>query len=486
MFAIAWQYLTGRAVATSPSDRTAPEWPPHPDRVFMALVASWADSGAPPAGRAALEWLEAQTPPSLVLPQSVSLDVQDPTASVIKVFVPVNDIEPPKRGREYGDTYLGLLPSRREKKERHFPSVLPGEEVCMLVFREPPPLEHRAALASLCSHVVRIGHSRSLVRVWLEDNPPDPLWIPNSPAGADFHLRVPYKGRLADLQDDFNMGVRPRAARWIAYGSVQSPDLPRGEFDGRMFVFRRTGGAQSTISRTLAWTDALRGVFLKAADGNRDWMQLVSGHSPDGGRLNAPHVAFVPLANTGHSNATGLLMGFGLLLPATLSPDQQNAFLYDVLPRAFQDADPPTIRLVAGALGEMFLERESQPVPAFNLRSTTWTRQGPRWATVTPIVLDRQPPRRHEDQDQWAMDQIADACRRQGLPEPLDIAVSGFSSVPGVPPARAFPPLPRRSDGGRRWHLHATIRFPRKIAGPLLLGAGRYRGYGLLRPWEVP
>lgn len=484
MFAIAWQYLTGRAVATSPTDRTAPEWPPHPDRVFMALVAAWADSGAPSAGREALEWLEAQTPPSLVVPP----DSRTPPASAVKVYVPVNEIDgskTSKKSKKSVDTYLSLLPAHRNKSERHFPSVLPGEEVCMLVYREPPPAEHRKALASLCRQMIRIGHSRSLVRVWLEDDPPAPQWVPNSPDGANFHLRVPYVGRLWDLQEDFRAGVRPRSARWIAYGPVQSPDLPRGDFDGRMFVFRRTGGTQSTLSRTLAWTDALRGTFLKAADGNSDWMQLVSGHSPDGGRMNAPHVAFVPLANTGHSYANGLLMGFGLLLPRTLSPAQQNAFLYEVLPRAFQDTDPPTIRLVAGALGEMFLEREARPVPAWNLRATTWTGQSPRWATVTPIVLDRQPPRRHEDQDQWAVGQIADACRRQGLPEPIDIVVSGISAILGAPPAKAFPPLPRRSDGGRRWHLHATIRFPRMIAGPLLLGAGRYRGYGLLRPLEA-
>ena len=32
--AIAWEYLTGYAVATDPSTRDRAEWPPHPARVF--------------------------------------------------------------------------------------------------------------------------------------------------------------------------------------------------------------------------------------------------------------------------------------------------------------------------------------------------------------------------------------------------------------------------------------------------------------------
>jgi CRISPR-associated protein Csb2 len=30
----------------------------------------------------------------------------------------------------------------------------------------------------------------------------------------------------------------------------------------------------------------------------------------------------------------------------------------------------------------------------------------------------------------------------------------------------------------------AAIEFDRDIAGPVLIGAGRFRGYGLMRPWQ--
>jgi hypothetical protein len=40
MFVIGIRYLCGWAMATHTSDRQQAEWPPHPDRVFMALAAA--------------------------------------------------------------------------------------------------------------------------------------------------------------------------------------------------------------------------------------------------------------------------------------------------------------------------------------------------------------------------------------------------------------------------------------------------------------
>ena len=58
-FGIEVNFLTGRFVATCHNDRRQPEWPPHPARLYSALVAAWADADKPnPSERAALEWLE--------------------------------------------------------------------------------------------------------------------------------------------------------------------------------------------------------------------------------------------------------------------------------------------------------------------------------------------------------------------------------------------------------------------------------------------
>ena len=46
-FGIEVNFLTGRYVATFHNDRRQPEWPPHPARLFSALVAAWADADEP-------------------------------------------------------------------------------------------------------------------------------------------------------------------------------------------------------------------------------------------------------------------------------------------------------------------------------------------------------------------------------------------------------------------------------------------------------
>ena len=58
-------------------------------------------------------------------------------------------------------------------------------------------------------------------------------------------------------------------------------------------------------------------------------------------------------------------------------------------------------------------------------------------------------------------------------------------SVRGVSAAPQFPRIIRKRDGkvdGEHRHTHVIAEFDRPVIGPVLIGAGRYRGYGLLRP----
>jgi CRISPR-associated protein Csb2 len=77
------EFLTGRCVASRRDDRTATEWPPHPTRLFSALSAAFFECDFGDAERAALEWLEQQSPPTISAPR---VSVRTGAAS----FVPVN------------------------------------------------------------------------------------------------------------------------------------------------------------------------------------------------------------------------------------------------------------------------------------------------------------------------------------------------------------------------------------------------------------
>ena len=77
---------------------------------------------------------------------------------------------------------------------------------------------------------------------------------------------------------------------------------------------------------------------------------------------------------------------------------------------------------------------------------------------------------------------MKDACTFVGLPRPAEVMLHHTALLEGVPGSREFPRLSRKSDGSLRRHSHATIVFNTKVRGPVVIGAGRYRGYGLCRP----
>jgi CRISPR-associated protein Csb2 len=85
MFVIECEFLTGRYVASRWNDRDEPEWPPHPARLFSAIVAACHAGGdLDPLQRSALEWLESLPAPAIVASR---VDARN----AVSFFVPVND-----------------------------------------------------------------------------------------------------------------------------------------------------------------------------------------------------------------------------------------------------------------------------------------------------------------------------------------------------------------------------------------------------------
>ena len=142
------------------------------------------------------------------------------------------------------------------------------------------------------------------------------------------------------------------------------------------------------------------------------------------------------------------------------------------------------MRLYDGDNFEWLLEMEDRASPPFTLRPESWTRPARRWATVTPVVFDRHPKGQNKEREAERM--VAEACERIGLPRPEFVVLNQVSLHTGVPHSRQFPAIRRKSDNGRLQHLHAVVNFAEPVAGPVIMGAGRYRGYGLCRPvqWD--
>jgi CRISPR-associated protein Csb2 len=211
--------------------------------------------------------------------------------------------------------------------------------------------------------------------------------------------------------------------------------------------------------------------------------EWVSGHRPEGPPSEADHLAFLALADVGREHANGAILGLALAVPTNVPAEDQARCLDNLL--VDEAALPRTLRLTLGRLGVLELELDDRKVRQVALRSETWTAAGSakpsrRWATVTPISFDRHP----KGKDRWrqAEESVLRACVRIGLPAPSEIALSPDPFFAGSPHVRHLPRLERPNGGGSIQHLHAALTFREPVSGPVLLGAGRYRGYGLCRP----
>ncbi len=488
MLVIQAELLTGRFVATDYADRLEAEWPPHPARLFSALVAAWADE-ARDDERAALRWLEAQPPPEILASAASRRDV-------VTVFVPVNDATD------------GLLPDERVRQPRTFPSVTPEIPRFALVWPEAELTDAlRATLDRLCARVHRLGHSSSLVSLRVMDTPmlheDASRLVPREDGEAT--LRVVQPGQLEALEaaHALHQETQPRVmpAAFQRYGAPEAAGrepVAASCFDPEWIVLRRIRGAELPITAGFPLARAVRGALM--ASGVQPPPELISGHLADGAPSARDHLAIVPLPFVGREHADGALKGVALVLPRGLSEQDRNAVFRAIT--GWEDraraTDPeqhehPPLPVYFGRGARLSLELTEENLP-HTLRPETWCAPSRVWASVTPIALNRNPGelRRRSGQDPQAESErirgvearaaqiVADSVIRLGLPAPEGVELRPQPLVQGSRPCRDFPGF--LSGGHPRVLVHAVLRFAQPVSGPLLLGAGRYYGYGLMRP----
>jgi CRISPR-associated protein Csb2 len=495
MFALGVELLMGRAVINLWGSRdeykARPEWPPHPDRVFMALVAAWGETDERERHGSeveALEWLERLGPPALAVPGVTS------ERASFRSYVPVNDsADPVSKGKALAP--MGSLPIGRNRQARQYPAVVPDHPVFHLVWRDAElPANLRPALDRICQGVTYLGHSSTPVRVGIASDY-DPITITLTPTDgkAPHRLRTFGPGRLKDLRERYELQLRPQPALWHGYAPPVSerPAVAESLFDPGLIVLRQVGGRTFALESAGMIANALRDALMSrwdAAYGTRpaEWL---SGHGADDGPSRRHRPAIIPLGFVGREHADGHLLGIGIALPADADfQPADSRQLFDLLAR-HGEADEVAaegvgfVRLAipgpgrGDTVGQLHLELDERPPEkrAYALQPETWTRPASTWATVTPIVLPRFSRRGLSTEDV-----IAGACRDAGYPLPVAVRVGSAPMLPGVPHVRSFI-RPQRPGRPHRPLTHAVIQFGGPIRGPVLLGAGRYLGFGLCR-----
>ena len=516
---------------------------------------------------AALRWLEDLGVPEMILP-AVERRFE---RSCVTFYVPVNDRAGPSAA-----TIQSCPAITRGKQPRTYPRTWVGNTPCFLHWSNVEGVEqHREPLDRLCRKVTRLGHSSSLVRMWIA-NAADSAWVNGEHYVQDDRLSevqarsfsagtldmlaerfgektrrehaersqkiadrkaekkaIRGKGALErkaqideeidQIQEELSQivprpPVRPTIGLWSGYRRVDhgraSAEIARGHFDPDILVLSQGDGPALPIISTLEVTRAFRKKVLEALKecGLQPVPDWASGHLANGQPLRDGngHLAIVPLPYVGREHADGHLMGVAFVFPASVEPQERGR----VLGRLLMDEatrQPKTLEL--GPLGDW--RKSDWSERRWTLQPETWTASpngAETWASATPVVLDRFPKAKRNnptERPEWEDEVrqiVREACTRIGLPAPERIDIDTTSWHRGSPravskrrPLRGpagpggvteaavgdgFPPYPAKGTNAPRPQVHVWLRFAQPVIGPVLLGAGRFLGYGLCKPWR--
>ena len=495
MLVIEIEYLTGVSYSAELHDPSRTEWPPHPDRVFLALISSWgrfrdeseADS---------LRWLESQKPPEVLFPNGNR-------RTRFFSFVPTSGNSEKKIFPEREKTIPILnLNASIIRKKRMFPSVvLPDDDrtVCLVWPDAEPAQGMLSSLTNVANRISYIGHSASLVRVTVASNNNSESanrYITSS--NGQYFLRCPHKGRFNELTSEFdtisNQGMRfqwrPHTAPTCKY-QKHGEDVIQSPMGSEWTVLSCQGGFVPILETFPVVAKRMRDAIMAHIRGPIH--ETISGHNIDGTVLQKPHMAIAPMANIGwkkHSNAS--LLGIAIILPRRSSyGTEERAQLKQAIAK-FLNTDghykqdhtlnaPDIGVLEFGPFGKLYLKRHDDS--RSSLLPDRYVRSSNTWTSATPIILDQYPKKNKSPEEI-----IAKSCTNMGLPKPVSVTTSRYSEILGAPAAYTASKSnkgwlsPKPGLFAERFVCHATISFHVKISGPVIVGAGRYYGMGLCLP----
>lgn len=465
MITVLVDFLTGRYGASQAFQRDEAEWPPHPARLYSALAAAWFDTGKDEAEERALRELALQPAPKIRAGEPGYREV-------VTSFVRVNDIGL-TRSKQVDASQLKLMPEWRTRQPRTFPTSLYDGEIGYHYENWLPGEETVEALSQLVRKVTYLGHSSSLVSVRLSPEPSIVDYLPD-PDG-ELMLRVPVSNQLDALQQAWvrwqASGVRgrlPCAFQPYTKNAVTPPTQPLSAFERPIFV-RRSSGPDFDLTHAHRVVSAFRSAVLSQAQAVAGAVpESISGHSANGEPTTCPHFAYLPAGHVGRPHATGRLLGVGVAAARGILQQDVRVML-EALRR---------IRRINSL--DWHVEPCGEYDAQVTLRASTYTRPSATWASVTPVLPDRHPRRLYSTE---TSDLIVRACERQGLPAPVHVDLSDVSRLEGVPPAGRF--YMQRGSRSASPRVHATLFFSEPVQGPILLGRGRFFGFGLFRPVHI-
>ncbi len=454
-------------------DGDVPEWPPSPLRVFQALVAAaaarWNERLMLEHGVPALRWLQDQQVPEIVACTGIASTV--PT----QFYVPDNTAELLVPSWKRGES--GKVPKRTEKVV--LPTHLDGEAVHYLFPIKADGRQHVDVLKSAARSITHVGWGIDMVAAdadVISDEDANKLsgerWRVAQSGGVS--LRVPKPGTLEDLMrkhqnflnrlTDEGFKPVPPLREFAVRNYRRSTDIePRPHCVFTILKPDASGNrAFSTARRT---RDVAAWIRHAVAEVCKEWPDLASfvhGHGADSGPNNRENSSdrfqYLPLPTiNSHLKRVESIRRVMVVAPA--GRDDRIDFIRRRL------------------LGHE-LKWGNDVVCILNLQpGKDWVRDqytgtATTWSSVTPVILDG-----FDDQNAAKTQKlIRKAFVNAGISSEVEFEWQPFGYRSGVEPVREFK-RPEKLNGTM---VHVRLRFKHDMRGPFALGAGRYRGFGLM------
>ena len=483
------------------------DWPPAPARLFQALMAGAARGAAvPQATLDALDCLEELPPPTIAAPR-------DFPGQPYTGFVPNNDLDAALSKGEIPDIDKAIA-TIRVGKPIH-PILFDARAPVLYCWSFDGESAWTVALREAAEGLYQLG--RGIDMAWAEaavvsaDEAERRLlehggivYLPSLDGGEGRDLLCPRPGSGRSLTARFD-GMRTRfrtggTNRKPIHVFVQPPKplLAKVAYNVKSdrFVFElRKGDAKSGFaSRRLneaaeLVTDvrdkAARRLCGGAPELSRDVERYLIGRGATEAD-KAARVRVVPVPSVGHEHADMAIRRVAVYVPQSC-PLKAADLVWAFAQVAWTDEDGVIVRELQTADDDRMARH--------------FERRGRRWRSVTPLALPAARRRRiepawlaNEKERKGARERIAEETRAgAAMHEALRHAGVRVPAVAVHVQREPFDCRGERAESfaaGTRfpkealWHVMATFAEP--VAGPLLLGDGRYLGLGLMFPDEPP
>ena len=171
---------------------------------------------------------------------------------------------------------------------------------------------------------------------------------------------------------------------------------------------------------------------------------------------------YLALPDVGYSRSRGRIHGLALWMP----PESD-----DTARRKARDAAFSIRRLTGQGLDVAVAPREDEPRP-MAANPKRWESRSSRWATAIPAI--------HERHGNLDLPELSRWCRHAGLPEPVAFRSGRTPFVKGA--VDLAPVEVNRPGKPGHPYSHLELQFAEAVAGPVVIGRGRQRGFGLCVP----